>query len=118
MKLLGKTALVLGLAGAMALGSMTASEARGGRHAAAIGAGVAGFAAGAAIGSAANGGYYGNPGYAYDSGYDSYAYAPGYVAPQYYGPVGGYYDNYNTNSSYDTNGNGPWRERQLEGRDY
>jgi hypothetical protein len=110
MRLFGKTALVLGLAGAMALGSMTASEARG--RGAAIAAGAAGFAAGAAIGSAANGGYYGNP------GYDSYAYAPGYVAPQYYGPTEGYYDNYNTNYSYDTNGNGPWRERQLEGHDY
>ena len=80
MRLFGKTALLVGLAGAMALGSMTASEARGGRNAAAIGAGVAGFAAGAAIGSAANSGYYyGNPGYAYDNGYDSYAYAPGYA---------------------------------------
>jgi hypothetical protein len=115
MKLLGKTALVLGLAGAMALGSMTASEARGGRNAAAIGAGVAGFAAGAAIGSAAaanSGYYYGSPGY-YD-GYDSYAYEPGYVAPaytppSYYGPVGGY--------GYDSNYNGPWHERHLEGRD-
>jgi hypothetical protein len=118
MRLFGKTALILGLAGAMALGSMTASEARGGRNAAAIGAGVAGFAAGAAIGAAANGGYGYNGGYYGDPGYDSYAYAPGYVAPQYYGPVGGYYDNYNTNYSYDTNGNGPWRERQLEGHDY
>ena len=33
MRLLGKTAIVLGMAGAMALGSMTASEARGGRNA-------------------------------------------------------------------------------------
>ena len=50
MRLLGKTAIVLGMAGAMALGSMTASEARDGRNAA-IAAGVAGFAAGAAIGA-------------------------------------------------------------------
>ena len=38
--------------------------------------------------------------------------------PSYYGPVGGYYDNYNYGYSVDTNGNGPWRERQLEGHDY
>ena len=67
MRLLGKTALMVGLAGAMALGTMTASEARGGRNAAAIGAGVAGFAVGAAVGSAAAAnsyGYYGgSPGY-------------------------------------------------------
>ena len=31
MRLLGKSAIVLGLAGAMALGSITASEARNGR---------------------------------------------------------------------------------------
>ena len=122
MRLLGKTALMVGLVGAMALGTMTASEARGGRNAAAIGAGVAGFAVGAAVGSAAAAnsyGYYGgSPGY-YDSGYgyDSYAYDPGYVAapayvpPSYYGPVGGYY------SGHDTNYNGPWHERHLEGRD-
>jgi hypothetical protein len=116
MRLLGKTALVLGLAGAMALGSMTASEARGGRNAAAIGAGVAGFAVGAAVGSAAaNNGYYGSPGYAY-SGYDSYAYAPGYGTPGYYGPVdNGYsYSGY----GYDTNNNGPWHGRTIEGRDW
>ena len=50
MRLLGKTAIVVGMAGAMALGSMTASEARNGRNAAAIG----GFVAGAAVGAAAN----------------------------------------------------------------
>src|SRR3954454_10552582 len=98
MRLLVKTAIVLGTAGAMALGSMTASEARNGR----IAAGVGGFVAGAAIGAAAanaNAGYYGS-GYGYDSyayepaysGYDSYAYEPAYVAPaytppSYYGPV-------------------------------
>jgi hypothetical protein len=121
MRLLGKSALVLGLAGAMALGSMTASEARGGHNAAAIGAGVAGFAVGAAVGSAAaNNGYYGNPGY----GYDSYAYEPGYAepaytSPSYYGPVGGgatYDSNYSAYShGYDSNYVGPWRERKLEG---
>jgi hypothetical protein len=76
------------LTGALALAAATPSEARNGRHAAAIGFGV-GAVAGAAIASSAyNGGYYGYgyydepayayaPGYAYDSyGYDSYAYAP------------------------------------------
>jgi hypothetical protein len=61
------------MAGAMAIGSMTASEARNGRNAAiAVGAGA--FVAGAAIGAAAanaNAGYYGY-------GYDSYAYQPAY----------------------------------------
>ena len=51
MRLLGKTAIVLGMAGAVALGSMTASEAR--NRGAAIAAGTAGFVAGAAIGAAA-----------------------------------------------------------------
>jgi hypothetical protein len=117
MRLLGKTAIVLGMAGAMALGSMTASEARNGRNAA-IAAGAGGFVAGAAIGAAAanaNAGYYG--------GYDSYAYEPAYVAPapvytspSYYGPVTGY-DSYSYNSGYDTNYIGPWRERKLMGLD-
>ena len=117
MRLLGKTAIVLGMAGAMALGSMTASEARW-RGA---GPAAAGFVAGAAIGAAAanaNAGYYYGSGY----GYDDYAYAPGY---SYDGPayrlhrrsglqlrrlrVLGY-------SNYGYNNN--LRERQLEGRDY
>ena len=84
-----KSALVLGAVGAIALGSMTSSEARSGRWV----AGAAGFAVGAAVGAAAanaayyNSGYYG-AGYYYGSGYyaagyyeptyDSYAYAPGY----------------------------------------
>ena len=123
MRLLGNTAMVLGLAGAMAIGSMTASEARGGRNAALAG----GFIAGAAIGAAAanaNAGYYSG---AY--GYDSYAYAPGtapatptsyayaapvYTPPSYYGPVTTYQSTY---PGYDTNYIGPWRERQLQGRD-
>ena len=127
MRLLGKTAIVLGMAGAMAIGSMTASEARW-----RAGPAAAGFVAGAAIGAAAanaNAGYYyGNGyGYGYDSyayepaysGYDSYAYEPAYVAPapvytppSYYGPVGGY-----AYSGYDTNYTGPWSERRLQGRD-
>ena len=119
MRLLGKTAIVLGMAGAMALGSMTASEARNGRNAA-IAAGAGGFVAGAAIGAAAanaNAGYYGY-------GYDSYAYEPAYVAPapvytspSYYGPVTGGYTSYSYNSGYDTNYVGPWRERKLMGLD-
>jgi len=130
MRLLGKTAMVLGVAGAMALGSMTASEARGGRNAAAIAGGVVGFAAGAAIGSAAaHGGYYGG-GYGYDSyayapapayGYDSYAYeptyaeptymAPAYTSPSYYGPV-------TTYGGFNTNYTGPWSELRIQGRDW
>jgi hypothetical protein len=129
MRLLGKTAIVLGMAGAMALGSMTASEARNGRNAAiAVGAGA--FVAGAAIGAAAanaNAGYYYGSGYGYDSyayeptyvapAYDSYAYeptyvAPAYTAPSYYGPVRTYgYSGYNTNYT------GPWSERRLMGLD-
>jgi len=124
MRLLGKTAIVFGLAGAMALGSMTASEARNGRNAA-IAAGAGGFVAGAAIGAAAanaNAGYYyGSGGY----GYDSYAYEPAYAepayvapepvytSPSYYGPVRTYeYSGYNTNYT------GPWSERKLQGRDW
>jgi hypothetical protein len=129
MRLLGKTALVTGVAAAMALGSMTASEARNGRNAALAG----GFIAGAAIGAAAanaNSGYYGR-GY----GYDSYAYAPGYGYDSYAAAPGyGYYDAparaytgdpaYNPNygysgyNNYNSNYNGPMRERQLEGNDY
>ena len=130
MKLLGKTAIVLGMAGVMAIGSMTASEARWRAGPAA----AVGFVAGAAVGAAAanaNSGYYsGSGGYGYDSyasggygsggygsggyGYDSYAYEPAasyepaYTSPSYYGPV----------RSYDTNYTGPWMERRLQGRDW
>ena len=128
MRLLGNTAMVLGLAGAMAIGSMTASEARGGRNAALAG----GFIAGAAISAAAanaNAGYYSGaygydsyayaPAPGYSSSYDSYAYEPAYAAPvytppSYYGPVTSYQS---TDPGYDTNYIGPWRERQLQGRD-
>ena len=126
MRLLGNTAMVLGLAGAMAIGSMKASEARGGRNAALAG----GFIAGAAISAAAanaNAGYYsgayGYDSYAYapgySSSYDSYAYEPAYAAPvytppSYYGPVT---THQSTDPGYDTNYIGPWRERQLQGRD-
>ena len=73
MRLFGKTAIVVGMAGAMALGSMTASQARSRGRVRRL----AGFAPAAAIGAAAanaNSGYYYGSGY----GYDSYAYAPGY----------------------------------------
>jgi hypothetical protein len=86
-----KPVVALGLAGALALAMATPSEARSGRTAAAIGAGVAGFAVGAAIGSAAANhyGYYGGP-YGY---YDGYAYAPGpaYVDSYAYTPRTYYY---------------------------
>ena len=69
-EVLAKPAIVLGIAGALALGSMTASQARVRPWV----AGAAGFAAGAAIGAAAaNSGYYYGDGY-----YDSYAADPGY----------------------------------------
>jgi hypothetical protein len=122
MRLLGKTALVLGVAGAIGLAAIAPSEARGGRNAAAIAAGVGGFAVGAAIGSAAAANSYYGPGYGY-YGYDSYAYAPTYapapaysepyVSGSYYGPVGGY-----GYYGYDSNSTGPWHERTLNGRDW
>jgi hypothetical protein len=120
-----KPALVLGLAGAMALGSITASDARGRGWV----AGAAGFAVAAAIGAAAataNNYYYAPgygayayaPGYAYNPGYAytgdpaySYGYAPGVADYNYgYQPYGG--------GAYDSNYIGPARARQLEGRDY
>jgi hypothetical protein len=123
MRLLGIAEIVAGLAGAMALGSMTASQARF-RAGPAIAAGVAGLALGAAAANAS--GYYGygyGPGY----GYDSYAYAPGYSGYGYsYEPsYSGYgYDSYayspgyRFEGAYNSNNNGPWHERQLQGRDW
>ena len=92
MKTFAKSALVLGAVGALALGSVTASEARSGRWV----AGAAGFAVGAAVGAAAanaayyNSGYYGgyyDASYAYAPGYGGYAYSPAYVAPAYVEPA-------------------------------
>jgi hypothetical protein len=109
MRLLGKTAIVLGMAGAVALGSMTASQARHFRAGPAVAAGVAGLALGAA---AAN-----SYGYGYDSyGYDSYAYEPGYGS-SYYGSASPY-SNYDGYYGYNSNAVSPMRERQLEGNDY
>lgn len=127
-----KPALALGLAGALALAVATPSEARSGRNAAAIGAGVAGFAVGAAVGAAAannNRYYYGEPygsyGYAPAPAYvDSYAYSP---APTYYADPGvTYYNSSDPSSYYRAGGSyGPhsytgWqnRERQLRGGDW
>ncbi len=95
-----KPAAVLGLAGALALAVATPSQARDGRNAAAVGAGIAGLAVGAMIGSAAANSHYqyGYGPYGYHGGY---AYSPGYAtyqAPAYrsYGYAPGYaYDNYN-----------------------
>ena len=125
MRLLGKATIVVGLAGAMALGSMTASQARF-RAGPAVAAGVAGFALGAAAANANS--YYYGPGYAYDSpgyAYDSYAYAPGYSSYGYsYEPSYSGYDSYayspgyRFEGSYNSNNNGPWHERQLQGRDW
>lgn len=139
MNTLAKSALVLGAVGALALGSVTASEARGGGR---FVAGAAGFAVGAAVGAAAAnaayGGYYG-PGYAYEPGYDAYAYAPGYAytpaydAPAYdsyaYAPGYRYYRgghvetrstprHYDPGSGYNSNTVAPWQDWKLQGRDY
>ncbi|MBX9845983.1 MAG: hypothetical protein K2Z80_29685 [Xanthobacteraceae bacterium] len=85
MKALVKPAVILGVAGVLTLGSMTASEAR---YRGWV-AGAAGFAVGAAIGAAAanasyyNAGYYAGGYYGYEPAYayDSYGYSPTDVAP-------------------------------------
>ena len=130
MKTMIKPAVVLGLAGALALGSMTASEARS-RPWVAAGVGLAAGAAIAGAAAAANSGYYGgygydayayDPGYAYGSGY-VYAPAPVYSAPVYAAPAYSYpySDNYRYSPNYggyNSNYTGPLRERTLQGRDY
>jgi hypothetical protein len=122
MKILVRTAIVVGIAGALALGSMTASQARVRPWI----AGAAGFVAGAAIGAAAAnaGGYYYDNGY-YDGGYgyyDSYASAPDY-GYTYDAPARAYtgdpaYAGYRGYGYYGYNGTPYWQERRLEGRDY
>jgi hypothetical protein len=137
-----KPVVAFGLAGALALAAASPSEARSGRNAALIGAGVAGLALGAAIGTAAASsqyhhgyqpyGYY--DGYAYSPGYTTYGYQPAYTyapAPAYtYGPGYAYdgyaYDSYATvpvtrynrrdPSSY--YGGAYNRERALTGHDW
>jgi hypothetical protein len=118
MNILAKSALVLGAVGTVAIGSMTASEARSGRWV----AGAAGFAVGAAVGAAAanaaaynSGYYYGSPAYAYSPGYESYAYAPGYAPGYTYAPAYGYYD---SSYGYNTNTLSPWQDRKMRGTDY
>ncbi len=116
MRLLGKSAIVLGVACAMALGSMTALDAR---NRGAWVAGVAGFAAGAAVGAVAanaNASYYG-PGYAYEP---AYTYEPAYPVYSYDRNATAYTGNPALNPgygysryNYDTNYTGPMRERQL-----
>ena len=95
MNMIMKSGAVLGLAGALAIGAMTPSEARGGRWAA---AGV-GFAAGALVGAAVasapyNRGYYYDGGYGYSPGpayYDAPAYSYGYADSYGYEPAPRYY---------------------------
>ena len=128
-----KPLAVLGLVSAIAVAAATPSEARDGRNAAAIGAGVAGFAVGTAVGAAAatsNRGYYGEPAYGYSSrgyygerayGYygepayvEGYAYAPrrnryyGGDPSGYYAPTHGYPRSYYRQNS-------PAREDHLTG---
>jgi hypothetical protein len=110
MKAFVKPAIVLGIASAMALGSMTTSEARVRPWV----AGAAGFAVGTAIGAAAaNSAYYG-PRY-YRPGYAAYGYAPGYDS---YGHAPAY-NSYSYGSNYEygfSDTNRPnWEERRLKG---
>jgi hypothetical protein len=123
MRTFAKTATIAGVAGVMALASMTPSEARDRGWAVAAGIGLAGAAIASAAANSYYGyygphyaytphyGYYGAPGYAYAPGYSAYAYAPGYSA---YGYAPGYYYGY----GYNTNTLSPWHERKLQGRDY
>jgi hypothetical protein len=144
MNAFAKSALVLGTVSALALGSMTASEARSGRWV----AGAAGVAAGVAIGAAVansayyNSGYY-DAGYAYAPGYGAYAYAPGYDAYAYEpaytyapapvyapAPAYGYYGygrpdlstqsvprHYDAGYGYNSNTLAPWQDRRMQGID-
>jgi hypothetical protein len=86
MKTMIKYAAAATLAGALAIGMATPSQARHGRNAAAIGGFAAGALVGAAAAGAANNSYYygGGPGY-YEPG--PYAYEPVYEpAPVYVAP--------------------------------
>ena len=121
MKPFVKTAAVAGIAGVLALASLTPSEARNRGWAVAAGIGLAG----AAIASAAAAhsyGYYGAPAYAYEPDYaygPAYAYAPApaytYVEPGYsaYATSPGYYS-----GGYNSNTTSRWQERKLKGTDY
>ena len=128
-----KPALALGIVGAMALAVATPSEARSGRNAAVVGAGIAGFAVGTALGAAAasNSGYYYGP-YGYQEPAYGYYREPAYgynSAPAYegyaYAPSPTFYDRRDPSSYYRPGGSyGPhsytgWdnRERSLRGGD-
>ena len=82
-----KYAAAAAVTGALALAAASPSQARHGRHAAAIGFGAGGLVGAAAANAAYNGGYYYAPGY-----YGDYAYEPGYGPGYYYGASPGYYD--------------------------
>jgi hypothetical protein len=121
-----KPAAAVGLAGALALAAISPSQARPlGWAAAGIGLAAGAAIAGAAAANAATYPYGYEPGYAYDPYYGSYAYAPGYAGPGtvYAAPGYGYGYGYAPSYSrarhgYDTTYIGPWKERQLEGKDY
>jgi len=142
MNRLWKPAIVLGLAGAMAIGSLSASQARVRPWV----AGAAGFAAGAAIGAAAanannyyGGGYYDSAyyddgyaygGYAYDrpgvaytgdpayAGYNAYGYAPGYRSYGYDARTQSWPPHRDPNYGYNSNTLAPWQDRKMQGNDY
>ena len=87
MKTIFKYAAAVALTGALAVASVSPSEARHGRNAAAIGFGVGAVAGAAIAGSVYNNGYYGyyeDPGYAYAPGY-AYESAPAYDSYAYDG---------------------------------
>jgi hypothetical protein len=137
-----KTAAVAGVAGVLAIASMTPSEARNRGWGVAAGIGLAGAAIASA--AAANSYYYGPgyygyygadygyaPGYAYEPyyaapgysygyapGYSAYAYAPGYSGYGYVNRFGSYPPNYDPGYGYNSNTTSPAHERQLQGRDY
>lgn len=87
MKTMIKYAAAATLAGALAVGMATPSQARHGRNAAAIGGFAAGALIGAAAASAANSSYY-EPGYYYAPG--PYAYEPAYEPAYVYEPAPSY----------------------------
>ena len=132
MNTFAKSALVLGTVGALALGSMTASEARSGRWVAGAVGVAAGVAVGAAVANSAyyNSGYYGG-GYAYAPGYDAYAYEPAYAPVYAPAPAYGYYGYYGSpdlstqsaprhrdiNGGYNSNTLAPWQDRKMQGID-
>jgi len=140
MNTFAKSAFVLGTVSVLALGSMTASEARSGRWvagAAIVGAGIA-LGAAAANANAYNNGYYNSgyydSGYAYaPAGYNAYAYAPAYAYEPAYSyapaPTYGYYGgpdlstqsaprHHDARGGYNSNTLAPWQDRRLQGIDY